>query len=169
MNLQDLASIGEFVGGLAVLVTLLYLALELRENTKTLKANSTTDSYLGWSEFNFQLSKHPGHVAIMRSFDPQESLDNFNPSEQVALDFFGRAMMQRFGAGSFQYDAGLLHSDAWDQQIAYCRSFIELPVWREWWENEKKQPIYADSFLSAIESTPIRSLTMGNLLRPSKV
>ena len=40
MNLQDLASIAEIIGGFAVLATLVYLTIELRDNTKILKANT---------------------------------------------------------------------------------------------------------------------------------
>jgi hypothetical protein len=76
--------------------------------------------------------------------------------------------MQKVGAGSFLYDAGLLDPEAWTPQITFCRSFVELPVWRTWWENESKQPIYAESFLSAIESTSVSTLSMGSLLRQEK-
>jgi len=35
MNLQDLGSLGEFVGSIAVVLSLLYLAVQIRQNTKT--------------------------------------------------------------------------------------------------------------------------------------
>ena len=35
MTLEDLGNVGEFVGGLAVIITLDYLALELCINTRT--------------------------------------------------------------------------------------------------------------------------------------
>ncbi len=40
MNLDLLGNIGEFIGGLAVIVTLIYLAFQVRQGTKTLRANS---------------------------------------------------------------------------------------------------------------------------------
>ena len=36
MNLQDLGNLGEFVGAIAVVVTLVYLALQIRHNTRAL-------------------------------------------------------------------------------------------------------------------------------------
>ena len=38
MSLEDLGNLGEALGGLAVLVTLVYLAIQTRENTKALRA-----------------------------------------------------------------------------------------------------------------------------------
>lgn len=98
MNLQDLASIAEIVGGFAVLATLIYLVIELRDNTRTLKAKATTAALLGWSDWNALLSQHPERSVIARACNPQESIDNFDPEDQVLLDFVGRAMVQRFSA-----------------------------------------------------------------------
>jgi hypothetical protein len=39
MNLQDLANIGELLGGLAILVSLIYLVLSIRQNTRQLREN----------------------------------------------------------------------------------------------------------------------------------
>jgi hypothetical protein len=39
MNLQDLANIGELLGGLAILVSLVYLVLSIRQNTSQLGEN----------------------------------------------------------------------------------------------------------------------------------
>lgn len=36
MNLTQLANLGEFVGGVAVLVTLVYLAVQIRMNTRAI-------------------------------------------------------------------------------------------------------------------------------------
>ncbi len=42
MELETLASIGEFLGGFAILLSLLYLVINLRQNTSQLKENAKT-------------------------------------------------------------------------------------------------------------------------------
>jgi hypothetical protein len=42
MTLQDLGSIGELVGGIGVVVSLVYLAFEIRHNTRGLDQNTET-------------------------------------------------------------------------------------------------------------------------------
>ena len=40
MDLTQLANLGEFIGGLAVLVTLVYLTFQIKQNTNAIKVSS---------------------------------------------------------------------------------------------------------------------------------
>ena len=40
MTLEDLGNIGEFVGAIAVVMSLLYLAIQIRQNTKTVRTST---------------------------------------------------------------------------------------------------------------------------------
>jgi len=40
MNLEDLGNLGEFIGAVGVIVTLIYLALQVRQNTKQIEQNT---------------------------------------------------------------------------------------------------------------------------------
>ena len=40
MTLEDLGNIGEFVAAIAVVVSLLYLAIQIRQNTKTVRTST---------------------------------------------------------------------------------------------------------------------------------
>lgn len=40
MTLEQYAAIGEFVGGIGVVITLVYLALQIRQNTKTVRSST---------------------------------------------------------------------------------------------------------------------------------
>jgi hypothetical protein len=164
MTIQEMGAAGELIGGIAVIFTLIYLVMEVRDNTRTLKANVHTEALVGWSEWNAMMSQHPERVVFARAFDPQESLDNFDPADQVMLDFLGRSAVQRFDAAFLQYEAGIMDAESWRRQITYCHSFLALPVWAAWWKEESKQPIYSREFLSAIESAPTVKLNLGNPL-----
>ena len=37
---EDLGNVGDFVGGIGVIVTLIYLALQIRQNSQLLRANT---------------------------------------------------------------------------------------------------------------------------------
>jgi hypothetical protein len=161
MNLQDLASIAEIVGGFAVLATLVYLVIELRDNTRVLKATATNDTTLIWSEWNTMMSQHPDRVLFARSMDPKESLENFDPTEQVTLDFLGRGVLQKWAAGFYQYEAGILDAEQWDNWISWCHSMLALPVWAAWWSDERKAPVHSQRFLAAVDSAHVVKLNIG--------
>jgi hypothetical protein len=54
MTLSQLADLGEFIGGIAVLATLIYLALQLRQNTKQLEQNGVAARLTAYHQANEQ-------------------------------------------------------------------------------------------------------------------
>lgn len=51
MTLQDLANIGELVGGMAVVLSLVYVGLQIRQNTTAVRsatARAVHDNYAAW-------------------------------------------------------------------------------------------------------------------------
>jgi hypothetical protein len=45
MNLEELAQIGEFLGGLSVLLTMIYLAVQVRGNTRAMRSSSAQQTH----------------------------------------------------------------------------------------------------------------------------
>ncbi|WNC73840.1 hypothetical protein RGQ13_07575 [Thalassotalea psychrophila] len=163
MNLEEMVAIAEICGGFAVLATLIYLVVELKENSRLLKAKATTATFLGWSRWNERMSVHPDKELITRSFNPNNQLEHFNHDEIVVLDFFGRAALQRFMAGYFQYKADILDNESWHHTISFCHSFLALPFWAVWWQEESKQMIYSEEFIKEISNAPLVKLSIGEI------
>jgi hypothetical protein len=167
MNLQDMASIAEIIGGFAVLTTLIYLVIELRNNTKILKAEASNTSYIGWSEFNTMLSQHPDKQVLARAFDPMEAIEKFDSIDQYTLACLGRTMILRFSASFFQYRAGVLDDANWHEHAIFCHSIFALPVWAAVWKEESKQPIYSQEFITAIDLASVESVYYGEAVANS--
>jgi hypothetical protein len=52
VNLDALGNIGDFVGGIAVIATLIYLAVQVRQNTSALRTASRQEIVSGFREHN---------------------------------------------------------------------------------------------------------------------
>ena len=52
MTIQDLGNIGEFFGGLLVVVSLFYLAMQIRQNTRSLRAAAHQEAVRGANEWS---------------------------------------------------------------------------------------------------------------------
>lgn len=164
MNWDIVGSVAELLGAAGVIVSLIYLSHQIRTNTKTIKAGSTEDTYMGWSEFNFELSKHPNAVEINRMWSPDSSWDDFTHEQQVVLGWVCRSIVERFEAEFSLYEAGILKPEVWEKHRVYCSSFICLPAVATWWESEKDQPISSDSFIEEISGgTKHHAITAGSL------
>ncbi|NRA76484.1 MAG: hypothetical protein HRU16_11130 [Planctomycetes bacterium] len=60
MALEDLGNLGDFLGGIGVIVTLIYLALQIRSNTQTVRAASLESVVNSHSQFLDRLAADPG-------------------------------------------------------------------------------------------------------------
>ena len=50
MNWEAIGAVGEVLGAVAVVITLVYLARQLRENTKSIRLQSVESTYKDWNE-----------------------------------------------------------------------------------------------------------------------
>lgn len=164
MNWEAIGSVAESLGAAGVIVSLLYLSYQIRINTKTVRAEATQTTYTGWSEFNYELSKHPHAVEIDRMWKPDSQWDDFSEEEKVRLGWVCRSIVERFEAEFSLYEAGILKSQVWEKHRMYCASFVSLPAVSAWWESEKEQPICSESFIKEIDSAPQhQGLTAGSI------
>ncbi len=169
MSWEAITGIAEIAGAVAVVVSLLYLAYQIRTNTKVLKANSAKETQLQWAVVNETLWQSPDRMVIARAFDPKATVSDFSEEENQIVFWFARAMLQRFESELFQYQAGLLDKEIWEAHRIWCAGFLTLPVLSEWWRNERLQPVYTQSFIQSIETANAEELTpelLGSLSRP---
>ena len=115
MNWDAIGAIGEVAGAIGVIVTLLYLSIQIRQNSKMMKANSKQSI----SEASQQL--------IYRMADEAELMEKFlftaselTPVERRKAWFLMRAMLRGYESQVFQHEVGLLDDDEW----AYLKNVI---------------------------------------------
>ena len=111
MNWDAVGSIAELMGAAGVIVSLLYLSYQIRINTKTIRAEAAKTTYTGWSEFNFELSRHPNGVDIDRMWQPESHWEDFTDEQQIIFGWVCRSIVERFEAEFSLYEAGILKQD----------------------------------------------------------
>lgn len=172
MDLTQLANLGEFVGGIAVVASLLFVGLQIRANTKTQQAASGTRIQQSWADLNLRMADSPAATAFARATEPDASLSDFSEDEIVRISLTGRAIVQNFEAEFYQFQAGLLSSEVWEQHRHWCNSFLQLPAVSEWWAMELRQPVCSASFIQEIaeatESVPVGPAAFTSALRSAR-
>ena len=66
--LDALGNIGDFLGGIGVVVTLLYLASQIRQNTRSLRASAHQSITSHIAELNRTIVEHEQVAAILEAF-----------------------------------------------------------------------------------------------------
>ena len=146
MNWEAISAIGEIAGALAVVVTLIYVSLQLRENTKSLKVQSLNETFSERSEMMSELqSQEIG--GIYRKIEMDEKLTD--REELKASWFYTRVCI-------INEKLHYLHSIGAADDYNYQSFGRQLPdmvrnkYFREWWS--KAKPQFSDEFQTHIEA-----------------
>ena len=138
MNLQDLGNLGEFVGAVAVVVSLVYLALQIRQNTRQLDhnsdvvaANAALDNARLAAEFNANVAHTPELAALWaRGIFGAEDLAG---EEETRVGFLLGDLFYRLEGLYHQRRRGFLSEDSWLPWERLIRMILANPLPRRWW------------------------------------
>ena len=131
MSISDLGSLGEFIGALAVLVSLVYIALQIRTNTKAVRASTFQSVTSGWQNQIQFLSDPSLSDLIDRSVSEPEALGQADLSR---LFLITRANFRLCENDYYQLRSGTFDVDAW---AGYKNSIVQEilggPAFRAMW------------------------------------
>ena len=128
---QLLGNFGEFFGAIAVVMTLVYLAGQLRQNTKALRSAS----YEHWC----QQASEWAHLATRYAHELAEiekiaSFEELTPEQRTYLGGVTVIVMNQGECAFLKHRAGLLDDDVFESRIQAVQDFLEMnPLAREAW------------------------------------
>lgn len=130
-SVKEWAAIAEIVGGVAVIISLLFVALSIRQNTQAIEA-TTWESFLDRSErINLAIA---GSDDLARIIQEGES----DPGQLTGEDYFrfSHAARIRFGAWEAifnHYQVGRLSANSWEVWNAFYLDLLDHPGYRQVW------------------------------------
>lgn len=141
MDLDSLANLGEFVGGIFVLVTLIYLAYQIRQNTRSLRIENHARVLERMSNVQSRLAVDPelNHIFMVGAEDPAR----LTRAERIR---FAWALYEMFGAAEFMYHQSrerALPAEVWARWEATLGWWMSHPGIRAWWTT-KPAPLAKD-------------------------
>src|SRR5262249_26647753 len=130
MSLSDLASLGSFVSGAAVLVSLIYLALQVRQTKRNQQIAIRHSRVSRIVELHLALAD-PGMADawLHGSGSPQE----ITQTELSQFINLCRALFFHFEDSFYQREEGLLNDEAFETVVAGARLSARSPGWRAAW------------------------------------
>jgi len=136
MTLEDLGNIGEFVAAIGVIISLVYLATQIRQNTSAVRSSASQAITETRTDFLKSISDSP-EVARMFSngLSDRESLD---PVDRFRFD----SMLNRFIATMENYDyqnrQGAMDAEQWARMRVVLRLFMSTPGGQAWWSSRRR-------------------------------
>ena len=135
-TLQDLGSLGEFVGAIGVVVSLVYLAQQMRQNTTSVRAAS----FNSMTENSIRIPEHSFRDADFADFLHRAERDpaSLSPMELVRWNAYMTAVYRHFGNLVYQYRVGVLDWQMWQSYRDTLKKHLHTPSWRAWFEENKE-------------------------------
>lgn len=132
MNWEAIGAIGEIGGALAVLVSLIYLAVQIRQNTKMMRSSAKQQLTAGTQNLIYKAIDNSDAWVKLTNGEHAST-----PEEDARMSLLVRAMLRGFEAQVYQHQAGLLEEDEWQALRAAIVGICALPGVARYWEELK--------------------------------
>jgi len=131
MSLSDLASLGSFVSGFAVLISLIYLSLQVRQTKRNQQIAIRHSRASRIVELHLALADSGVADAWLRGSGRPQELTQTELGQYINLC---RALFFHFEDSFYQREEGLLNDDAFETVVAGARLSARSPGWRAAWK-----------------------------------
>lgn len=146
MNWEAVTAISEIVGAAGVIGSLIYLAMQVRQNTKVARA-ATRQAIAG--DMQALSSDLIGGDDMARIFHAHINGGAIEPHEEVRLQSRAYRDFHFWDNAHYQYREGMLSSEEWRGIRENLKQLVlYVPAYREYWERE--QDVFPERFRTAV-------------------
>jgi hypothetical protein len=151
MSFQDLGSIGELVAALATIATLIYLAIQIHQNTRAMRATSARETLFKLSDWHQANVSNPD---MMRCFKKslQNPMPEFTVEEWSEMNSYLKTVFHLFEAAYVHGRFGVGTGDTNEPHLRAAKTLVATqPVWKKFWEEEAATGHWTEGFIEHIE------------------
>lgn len=133
MNWDAVGALAELLGAIGVIVTLFYLALQVRQNTKTVKAATELETGRLWSDVHGRVAHSPDMAAIWdRGLTDERTL---SPAEKQRFIWFVAEYLFLVESLYRQWRMDYLSDASWEPHRRTAIGLLSNPLVRRWWDS----------------------------------
>lgn len=155
MSLEDFNLIAQIVGVAAVLASLIFVGIEVRQNSAITRAQvhqQLSDTFTAYLE---TLASNASIVAVGTS--SKAGLKGMTDEELLQFSFLMAGLFKIWENAFYQHKSGFLDERAWQSNVQWMLTWYHLPGVRTWWSVRKD--LFAHEFQSFVEVLPKPSET----------
>ena len=154
--LESLGNLGDFIGGLAVVVTLIYLATQLRQHTEALRLEARQRVAEGMRTHMRTRASIEDATAWERGLREYPGIDSTDKHrfEGILADL--TLLMQQIWA---LHESGSLEDETYDGYLRFFLATIATPGGRVWWES-RGRPIFIERMVADMDAKLAEGVTL---------
>ena len=158
--LQELGAIGSFVGGIGVAISVVYLALQIKQNTISNRSQSYQAAISSISDWSRQVGLDKDATRILRLGGTDRSA--LDDNERTQFGYLLVSLFRNFENIHHQFDNGTISKETWIGWSNRIILFVSQPGTEEWWN--RSQDSYSPKFRAFIAAEKSGSLHFNDRL-----
>ncbi len=148
LDITTLAAWGEFIGGIAVVVSLVYLASQIRQNSRLLRTSTASASSSVQNDASSLIVQDPEVARIYGA-----GLTDRSSLSEVDRQRFDALVGMWVGGWNqeFQFSIdGVISPSVWESRTRIMRWFLHQPGFQHWWSEWRRN--FDDEFGDFVDS-----------------
>jgi hypothetical protein len=150
MNWTAIGAIGEILGAAGVIITLVYLARQVRQNTRATRLSTAQSIATAARDWNRPLLQDPELAWTFQvgTEDPTQ-LDEKEQARFIELCF---SLFRMFEDAHYQYHSGALDPSVWKGYEKLYAAYAKAPGFQAYWK--ERRDTFRPEFRAFIEEYP---------------
>lgn len=143
MNWDAIGAIAELVAALAVVISLLYLALQVREGTEAARTSTYESIVSDFGALNRVIASSPDLATLF--VRGQEDYSALSADERARVSQLFFVCFHNFENMYYQYRKGYLEEDVWQGWRRLMLAYHARPGFQLWWS--MRSQVFSPSFV----------------------
>ena len=148
MNWEAIGAVVEIVGAIAVVLSLLYLAVQTKQSARAMRSLSFHQVRLAMSDTAMPLATDPVLTPIISNLCKEP--ESLTAEEVMRCEFLLLTIMRRSESAFYQSVEGTLGEESWIGILETCVTALSGEISRNWWERTKHR--FEKTFREAIDA-----------------
>ena len=167
MNWATVSAIAEVVAAIAVIVSLWYLAVQLKQNTELERAELEVQLGVTWANLHDNMIQNPG---LAKAYDLAANNWSEMSDEDIRAYVWFVAKSFHILEGMYrQYRRGLLAEDVWEPYNRYIFGVLQIEAVMGWWQSDgsltsKEFKNHVESLLRSPIDKPWRQVSTADMV-----
>lgn len=134
MSISELGALGEFIGAFLLFISLIYVAMQLRQNTKALRAESQRSSTDQFTNIDLAITGNSELREALLALATEAKFSEMNADQAIRTNAVLQAYCSTFNRVFQDARAGVADPAYWKGLESTIKSnLIQNSLFREWW------------------------------------
>lgn len=163
MTLADLSDLSQALGAVAVIASLVFVGIQVRQNSAITRAQvhqQISDTFTVYLE---TMANHSNIIAGGAS--SRAGMNRLSDEELLQFSFLMAGLFKIWENAFYQYKSGFLDERNWQSNVKWMLTWYHMPGVQTWWRVRKD--LFANEFQVFIESSvlPVDDRSISEKLR----